>query len=774
MPNDSTVTVNGNATSAWLISSLPARLQAELVEEAKRRGYASEEHLLKAPPARWEPPCPLSQIEDKTIQEAALLQRALTPTLLRLHGDLASELSEIIAAGLADYQKIAGHKITKRHFDRLLKRTIERDHGAENWARLELFLPDRISVKKAAIIPIGFDNAWKPMLSLVAGLADKTAPTPEETCLFWDHALSCYESFVAAGRPEKRARRELRNVIEEKVPFITTRGRALEVKIKRALARWIEGGRTAAAVKDGREDNAGRPRATTLPAQYREKLLARAVLSAGGLSQAFRESQEERWCPPEVARAYPLRPDDKSYVPDTIRAELQPEIERLAPYAIGPRYAKLHGPYVDRDYSKMPSGVQFQSDDCTLPVYFYITNADGTVTLTRGQFLPWIDTRTTYIVTFQLIPEKSYDSIEIMRGIARLHDEFGLPDELYFEHGIWGSKLIDGSDRENVPWRDFAYGLSGVGVRVRHADSPNAKIVERVLGALQDRMNNLRGYCGRDEKRDCPEETKRALQLVKGGHAHPGEYFYSFEEWVRELERICNAYNAAPQNGKLLDGATPETAFVQLRSSPPIQLPPQLRYLLARHRREVTVKTNGVEIQIGRRRFIYKDEQTGAKIGERVLAWFNPEEPDTICITDLNHKNPITVRRASVVDAFQASPEAIERAKQENAAQTKHARTLWGKLRRNFPEEFQRARRDIVLASADAVALGVSMDQQRQASNTQAQQQDKLRTKGDRLARKLGLENSRRRVDAEQVEALGELDRAGVKALNPFSYEEET
>jgi len=236
---------------------------------------------------------------------------------------------------------------------------------------------------------------------------------------------------------------------------------------------------------------------------------------------------------------------------------------------------------------------------------------------------------------------------------------------------------------------------------------------------------------------------------VKGGHALPGEFFYSFEEWVAELEKICNAYNESVQNGKMLDGLSASQAFVQLRKSPPIQLPPQLRYLLARHRRELTVKTNGVEIQIGRRKFIYKDEQTSAKVHERVLAWFSPEEPDSICITDLNQKNPFTVRRASVVDAFDADPDAVERAMRENHAQTKHPRTLWGNLCRNQPEEFRRARREIVLASPSAVALGEAMTAQKSLSNDAANEHDRLRTKGDRIARKMGLPTAGRRVDAD-------------------------
>jgi hypothetical protein len=56
-----------------------------------------------------------------------------------------------------------------------------------------------------------------------------------------------------------------------------------------------------------------------------------------------------------------------------------------------------------------------------------------------------------------------------VRGVVRLHDEFGLPPELYFERGIWQKSLLIAGRGDEVPWKERVYGLlaapaSGVGL----------------------------------------------------------------------------------------------------------------------------------------------------------------------------------------------------------------------------------------------------------------------------------------------------------------------
>ena len=121
------------------------------------------------------------------------------------------------------------------------------------------------------------------------------------------------------------------------------------------------------------------------------------------------------------------------------------------------------------------------------------------------------------------------------------------------------------------------------------------------------------------------------------------------------------------------------------------------------------------------------------------------------------------------MDAFDATSEEIQRAERENHAQTKYARTLYANLQHNFPEEFMRHRRSIVIAPLAAVALGAAIETQRQHNNDVAQQADRIRTKGQRHARNIGLPSVSRNLDAEGVQALADLERAGIRALDPYA-----
>ena len=126
------------------------------------------------------------------------------------------------------------------------------------------------------------------------------------------------------------------------------------------------------------------------------------------------------------------------------------------------------------------------------------------------------------------------------------------------------------ADRGSIP-------LASTTFRISHARGPSAKIVEGVLGAVQNRMERMRGYCGRDERKDCPEFTRAGLNGVKAGH-HPSEYFYSYNEWLVEVAGIFNYYNDAPQRGKRLQGLSPREAFAKWRGAPPIRLDDSTRF----------------------------------------------------------------------------------------------------------------------------------------------------------------------------------------------------
>ena len=56
--------------------------------------------------------------------------------------------------------------------------------------------------------------------------------------------------------------------------------------------------------------------------------------------------------------------------------------------------------------------------------------------------------------------------------------------------------------------------------------------------------------------------------------------------------------------------------------------------MLAHDKRLARVTLNGVTIQIGKQKFNYRGQEIAHLVGREVLAWFDPENPETIVVTN--------------------------------------------------------------------------------------------------------------------------------------------
>jgi hypothetical protein len=133
------------------------------------------------------------------------------------------------------------------------------------------------------------------------------------------------------------------------------------------------------------------------------------------------------------------------------------------------------------------------------------------------------------------------------------------------------------------------------------------------------------------------------------------------------------------------------------------------------------VGTNGICFRIGSKDFIYRDDHTGKDKGKTVLAWFDPDHPEWLGVTDMNSQNPYLVARSTPVDFLAASGDPIlERETAKAVSHSAHARALFSDLnaryapprRRNIvavetaetAQEFRRLRTDKLAEQKQAVA----------------------------------------------------------------------
>jgi len=355
-------------------------------------------------------------------------------------------------------------------------------------------------------------------------------------------------------------------------------------------------------------------------------------------------------------------------------------------------------------------------DDFTLNTYFFVPDGKGWFQLTRGQVILFIDFRSLRILGWALEPRKSYSSLTIRSLCTHILGEFGVPEILYFERGMWKSATLLKGKTDPFDFTEISQGLREFGVKFIHAIRPRTKAVERVGGMFQDIAEAEPGYCGRDERRDAPESLRRQMAEVEARKVHPSKYFYSFNQWNRRLGQLVDQYNTEPQQGHVLAGMSPDQAFEAHmdKNNPPMQFSAGLRYLLAHDKRLARVTLNGVTLQIGKQKFNYRGREIAHLVGREVLAWFDPENPESIVVTNTDRTNPICVARSENPSALESlvAPESgtLGRELARIEGQASYMKTRFNVVKAKFPLPQRQ-----LLAAAQVMELGEQIETRKSA-----------------------------------------------------------
>ena len=598
----------------------------------------------------------------------------------------------------------------------------------KDFERLELYLPEKPACKPDAKRLLPGEMDFKPLTDEIKGFAYPKAPTRKEIAGFWAEVFEFYRAGADTRREQRALRRELVKFLFRHAPWLASSNRAFRVAFDRKFDRWTENGESSAALLDGRELKRGEKRAAEIPPADVDLLVWHAAANCGGrVAQAVRDfaAKGERSGLDAGTVEIITRPHArKSQFNRRLTARVSGDVEAIRPFFLNKKVRDDATAHLERDYSKLASMEIVNADDFTFPVYYYVPDGNGWFTLTRGQCLLMLDVRSWKIIAWSLQPERNYDSLTIRTLMNRVCTGWGIPGTWYFERGIWqNSHLVKGTApvgwNNALSWLEAKTGWETLGVPFRHAIRARTKPVERVGGLLQDLMHGLRGYCGRDERRDCPEATTRAKQDLQFHRVnHPGELFLSFDEWHEQLALLIDRYNAASQDGKVLQGISPDEAFEKCwpRSDPPARLDANSWHLVAHYTRPVPVTTNGICFRIGSKSFIYRNERTGQDRGKTVLSWFDPECPEFLCVTDMNRKNPYLVKRSQPVDFLAAPGDPVfERETAKAASHSAYPRARYNVLKAKFAPTFRRNLVDVETAET-------AQEMQRQRTEKVAEQ----------------------------------------------------
>lgn len=597
----------------------------------------------------------------------------------------------------------------------------------------------------------------------VAAFAEPGQPTKEELAIFWDDMLGTEAAMIASPTICQAWRRGCAAFLAEETRFCAGSSESVTRTWRRNRQRWTDRGRNALALMDGRRAAGRRRRGWEIPKEDFDRIVneARYGQFRGRVAPAIRTLANEGKLSPETVR-HVVRSKGKR-IPTRHLQRIEAEVRRLRLAFKSHRDQQINGASTTRDWRNTPANRWWQGDDLTPPVIFYRPDGDW-FSLIRGQFLPMIDLRSKYVIHAKLVLARNYNASSVRQLILGTADSLGCcPHEgFYLESGTWRARLVEGerlSLASGVPGRDIHdWAETRLGLeeffKFKRATSPGAKPVENVLGLLQNRMEGIPGYCGRNERTDFYERVQKAQQLVRSKHAHPAEFFLSEDEVVRMWHDLLEDYNQELQpTSRMTFGRSPAVAWQEFQDpNPPVAITAEIRCLLASHRWVEKVKWNGV-----RNRYFkdtvgqpcwYGGEMTSCLEGEEVMLWFDPGHPEYLFITDLDRRNPQLVPLRSPLDADSHDREQIREAIASRNACNSYPIIRDIELR----HKFKPAPRHTIL-DVESRELTGSMRRQAQEHDRQKQHENRQRQRFERTARKSRLPRTLITTEADNENA---------------------
>ncbi|MGI9086476.1 MAG: hypothetical protein ACR2HH_01845 [Chthoniobacterales bacterium] len=564
--------VYGNEARSWMAGAFPEVLQREMERLLVIHRFRSVDELLQNPTQPWRPAIGIGQACQPDIRRAEQLRDALARALQASEECSISERARIASA---DYQREFGRAISDRHLRTLITRTMDRDRGARAFDRLEIYLPESPRRQARLLVTTQFPE----LADDFATIADRVCLTSTQRSFCWRKIIASYSAEIASGQPAKAVKRALCEFAFAEVPGLAKTASAVQRNFERKLIEAAQSG--VEALIDRRAGKSGRLANPAVWSNELKKLKGYALgQTSARISQAYRELHEgtavngERFSE-EFRAAHPFDVRRaKSDVPKNVRAEARASVLTMESRHRGPKASRLSGPSYRRDWSEVYAGDSYSADDVTCNSGFIDWCEDGEFifegqrfNLTRGQTLLFCDERSQRVHGFYLTPRPNYGASTICAGINRIcmDPAIGLPFRRFlFERGSWKSRAVSSA----VDWSriDDLFIREGVSFlpKIVHATTPKAKIIERVIRAIQDRMDGLPGYVGRNQRLNGPERTAAAMAQLRRfdqrlkADIDPRKNFLTKEQFCAALEDAARRFNAEPQNGKMLPGISPE------------------------------------------------------------------------------------------------------------------------------------------------------------------------------------------------------------------------
>jgi len=490
------------------------------------------------------------------------------------------------------------------------------------------------------------------------------------------------------GQPRDRRliKSTLLDYLRSAVPALSSgSARSFHRLFNRKLNQWIEGGRTIDALEDKRPWESGNHRRPAFTDDWK-KIRNGAILLDGNERLARQMLHDRGELSAEFCDYYSYEPRaNKSDLPRAGSDTITPAVQFALPLRHSERAFKLAGPWTDRDWSGEKPGDWFNADDVTWNHPFKVRNANGSWDVLRGECLLMTDAKSDYPIAVLLIAGH-YNSEHVLRLILRAHDEVGLPRKgLILERGVWNGALVKAVGAGPVPLGETvkAFAHTMPGLKIHRSYTPRSKPIEGVFLHLQNRMRCISGFVGFNEQVEKREDIQQLIARARRGDKDALAQFLTQDQWMEQIVSVLDDFRHSPQNGKRIQGLSPAEAWNESSRVYPLpRLTDDTRYLLATHCVEAKISGKGIVVTIRGHRRCYANAHTGewlARGVDRVLAFYNVEQPELLTVSDLKQQQFFTVKALSL-PAMSATREQLAEVAAAKRAHLAPARAIFGDI----------------------------------------------------------------------------------------------
>ncbi len=442
-------------------------------------------------------------------------------------------------------------------------------------------------------------------------------------------------------------------------------------------------------------------KAMQLPPEVAALLKAKTI-ELGSVAKAVQYLMLDPNLPAWLHEAISAAFASKSYVRASIGRQARPAALTTTLAAIGPRAARLSGPFTPGAFARdLHPGSRFVSDDMTSNVHCWVED----LTSPRGwrigqaQILPVMDTDSLCILNARVImrPGGQYNALDDICGLfGDVFESKGLPTNpdgtpgtFILEGGHWQSNAVIGW-RTKLTTGDRIGGLASLGVKVSRAYDPRGKaMLEGYFNHFQHWCDAFRGYGGRDARKQMPEYLKKQQALCNSGRHHPSEFFPHIRELADHVADTMANMNNMRNDGQICRGATP--AEVWNNAQPQlIRLPEESNWMFRSAMHVVTISVNGVCVQLGsgakRIPYYYDNPEKLFHLksrGIKARVYWNHNNPDVDAVL-LDHRTGSFLCSAQLVRADDAEAEKARKKMHQHMARTEMRDILPYMARRTY------------------------------------------------------------------------------------------